>query len=60
MFLSQRTELKRIDYTTFNSLQKVEHNSSTEARYNELLQRVGLTVSFDSDLVRQHRQFSAR
>ena len=47
----QTTELKRIDYQTFNSLQKVE-NSSIEARYNALLQRVGTTVSFDADLVR--------
>ena len=46
----QTTEMKRIDYSTFNSLQKVE-NSSTEARYNALLQRVGTTVSFDADLV---------
>lgn len=47
----QTTELKRIDYRTFNSLQKVE-NSSIEARYNVLLQRVGTTVSFDADLVK--------
>ncbi len=47
----QTTELKRIDYQTFNSLQKVE-NSSIEARYNALLQRVGITVSFDADLVK--------
>ena len=46
----QTTELKRIDYQTFNSLQKVE-NTTTEARYNALLQRVGTTVSFDADLV---------
>jgi hypothetical protein len=44
------TEMKRIDYQTFNSLQKVE-NTAVEARYNSLLQRVGTCVSFDADLV---------
>ena len=48
----QTTELNRIDYQTFNSLQRVENNQ-VEARYNALLQRVGTTVSFDADLVSQ-------
>jgi len=43
--------LQRIDYLTFNSLQKVESNQS-ERRYNQLLEHVGITVSFDTDLVK--------
>ncbi len=51
MAAMKTTELKRIDYQTFNSLQKVD-NSAVESRYNTLLQRVGTTVSFDPDLVK--------
>ena len=51
MAAMKTTELKRIDYQTFNSLQKVD-NSDMERRYNTLLQRVGTTVSFDPDLVK--------
>jgi len=51
MTAMQSTELKRIDYQTFNSLQQV-NNSESEARYNTLLQRVGSKVSFDPDLVK--------
>lgn len=51
MTAMKTTELKRIDYQTFNSLQKVG-NSAIEMRYNTLLQRVGVTVSFDPDLVK--------
>ena len=51
MAAMKTTELKRIDYQTFNSLQKVD-NSDMENRYNTLLQRVGTTVSFDPDLVK--------
>jgi len=50
MAAMKTTELKRIDYQTFNSLQKVG-DTAMEARYNTLLQRVGSTVSFDPDLV---------
>jgi len=45
------TTLQRIDYSTFNSLQKVG-NDETEMRYNELLEKVGVSVSFDIDLVK--------
>jgi hypothetical protein len=54
MAAMKTTELKRIDYQTFNSLQKVD-NSDIENRYNTLLQRVGTTVSFDPDLVKKSR-----
>jgi hypothetical protein len=53
MAAMKTTELKRIDYQTFNSLQKVG-DTAMEARYNTLLQRVGSTVSFDPDLVNIH------
>lgn len=43
--------LQRIDYSTFNSLQKVG-NTESEKRYNELLEHVGVTVSFDMTLVK--------
>jgi hypothetical protein len=43
--------LKRIDYLTFNTLQKMGSHQS-EQRYNELLEHVGITVSFDIDLVK--------
>lgn len=51
MAAMKTTKMERIDYKTFNSLQKVE-NSQIEERYNCLLERVGATVSFDADLVK--------
>jgi len=51
MTAMKTTKLERIDYQTFNSLQKVE-NSQVEERYNALLERVGVTASFDADLVK--------
>jgi len=47
----KKSNLQRIDYSTFNTVQKVG-NSESEKRYNELLERIGATLSVDMDLVK--------
>jgi hypothetical protein len=37
--------MRRIDYKSFNSIQKMDQNSDSEARYNRLLERVGRNVT---------------
>lgn len=49
--LKNAGELGRIDYKNFNSLQKIEDNE-VEDRYEQLLARVGSTVSLRPEIVK--------
>lgn len=49
--LKNAGNLGRIDYKTFNSIQKIDDNE-TEKRYEQLLARVGSTVSIRPEIVK--------
>jgi hypothetical protein len=45
-------DMGKISYRAINSIQKIDESAATETRYNQLLGRVGATISIHPDLVK--------
>lgn len=49
---AKQQRINKIQYTSMNALQKIEHSSPSEMRYNKLLERVGTTMTVDVNLIK--------
>jgi hypothetical protein len=47
---ARKQRINKIEYTSMNSVQKINTSSPAEQRYNQLLERVGSIVTFDINL----------